>query len=70
MKCSKDCKWTWIAVVAAVVAAITTVVLLMLRARAKRISRHECEGCFDYEMDELDQLADAEPTQEPEANEE
>lgn len=66
MKCSKDCKWTWIAVVA----AVTTVVLLMLRARAKKVSRCECENCFDYEMDELDQLAGAEPTDAPDAEEE
>lgn len=70
MKCSKDCKWTWIAVVAAAVAAVTTVVLLMLRARAKKVSRCECENCFDYEMDELDQLAGAEPTDAPNAEEE
>ena len=46
MKC-KHCKWTWIAVVAAVVAAVTTVVLLALRAHAKRVARHDCEKCVD-----------------------
>ena len=36
----------------------------------QKVSRCECENCFDYEMDELDQLAGAEPTDAPDAEEE
>lgn len=61
MKSSKDCKWAWVAAIAAVVAAVTTVVLLILRAHAKKAARQECESCFDYAMDELEQLAEDAP---------
>lgn len=43
-------RWVLIAVIAAVVAAITTIVVFILRARAKRKAWCEQEA-FDYDMD-------------------
>ena len=52
--------WVWIAVISAVVAALTTVVVLMLRIKAKKRRQMEAEAidymiseeCFDDELEE------------------
>ena len=46
-------RWILIAVIAAVVAAITTTVVFILRARAKRRAWCEQEA-FDYDFDDCD----------------
>lgn len=52
--------WVWIAVISAVVAALTTVVVLMLRIKAKKRRQMEAEAidymisedCFEDELEE------------------
>ena len=52
--------WVWIAVISAIVAALTTVVVLMLRIKAKKRRQMEAEAidymiseeCFDDELEE------------------
>lgn len=46
-------RWVLIAVIAAIVAAITTIVVFILRARAKRKAWCEQEA-FDYDLDNCD----------------
>ena len=46
-------RWIIVAVVAAVVAAITTVLILVLRARAKKKAWYEQEA-FDYDFDDCE----------------
>ena len=48
-------KWIVIAIVAAVVAALTMAALLALRARKKMKAWYEDDADFDYELDELDE---------------
>ncbi len=49
----KSVKWTWIAVVAAVVAAVTTLVILF-NYKAKKKALCEYDDAFDYDLDECD----------------
>ncbi|MBE6806467.1 MAG: hypothetical protein E7527_00415 [Ruminococcaceae bacterium] len=51
MEKSTKSRWVTIAIIAAVVAAITTIVVLVLRARAKRKAWCEQEA-FDYDVDD------------------
>lgn len=44
-------RWVVIAIVAAVVAALTTVLVLVLRARAKKKAWYDQEA-FDYDLDD------------------
>ena len=47
----KENRWIVVAVIAAVVAALTTVIVLVLRARAKKKAYLEQEA-FDYDLDD------------------
>lgn len=47
----KKNRWIVIAIVAAVVAALTTVLVLVLRARAKKKAWYDQEA-FDYDLDD------------------
>ena len=51
MEKNNKSRWVLIAVIAAIVAAITTIVVFILRARAKRKAWCEQEA-FDYDMDD------------------
>ena len=51
MEKNNKSRWLLIAVIAAIVAAITTIVVFILRARAKRKAWCEQEA-FDYDMDD------------------
>lgn len=60
-KNSKTVKWIVVASVAAAIAAITTIVVLALRARAKKKAWYE-QATFDYDTDDcecFDELDDA-----------
>ena len=46
-------RWIIVAIIAAVVAVATTLVVLALRARAKRKAWYE-EPAFDYDVDDAD----------------
>ena len=48
---NKKTRWILIGIVAAVVAAATTVLVLVLRARAKKKAWYE-EQAFDYDLDD------------------
>ena len=64
-------KWILIACVAAVVAAVTTIVLLVLRAKAKKKAWYE-QASFDYDIDDcecFDELDDLAPEFEAEIEE-
>lgn len=54
MKDNKSGKLTLIVVIAAVVAALTTVAVLFLRARAKRQAMLGRNAAFDYDLDDCD----------------
>ncbi|MBQ1950488.1 MAG: hypothetical protein II363_02700 [Clostridia bacterium] len=60
MKNNKSIKWIIVAGVAAVVAVITTLVVLALRARAKRRAWCEEEAVFEYDFDDDACLSDFE----------
>lgn len=49
----KKNRWVIVAIVAAVVAALTTVLVFVLRARAKRRAWYEQEA-FDYDADDCE----------------
>lgn len=60
MGSSKTTKWIIIAVVAAVVAALTTVAFQMVRARAKKKAAwydEEPDFGYDFEADDADAIA-------------
>ncbi len=59
----KSTKWILIAAVAALVAAATTLVILALRARAKKRDWYEEEAAFDCDLDDEDFFID-EPIEE------
>ena len=44
-------RWVVIAIIAAIVAALTTVIVLVLRARARKKAWYE-QQALDYDMDE------------------
>ena len=52
MKESKSPKLTFIVVLAAVVAAVTTLTLLVLRARSKKRALHAYNDALDYDLDD------------------
>lgn len=52
-KSNKSVKWIVVAAVAAGIAAITTIVVLTLRAKAKKKAWYEDEA-FEYDMDDCD----------------
>lgn len=54
MRDNKSGKLTWVVVIAAIVAALTTVVVLFLRARAKRQAMCRHGAAFDYDLDDCD----------------
>lgn len=55
MKGSKTTKWIIVAAVAALIASLTTVVILVLRARAEKKAWYEEDGEFGYDLeDDLD----------------
>ena len=47
---NKNNKWMCVAIVAAVVAALTTVAVFLLRARAKRKALSAYNDCFDCDL--------------------
>ena len=55
---NKKSRWILVAVLAAVVAVATTLVVLALRARAKKKAWYEDEPVFDYDIEE-EELFDA-----------
>ncbi len=61
MKDSKS-KWVFVAILAAVVAAITTVVVLVLRARAKRKTAwyDDADYAAPFTVDDFDELSEDE----------
>lgn len=67
---SNSCKWAWVAVLAAVVGALTAVVVFALRARSKKAACCDCEACFDYDLDDLDDLSALDEAQETDSAEE
>ena len=52
MKGSKTTKWIIVAAVAALIASLTTVVILALRARAKKKACYEEDGEFGYDLED------------------
>lgn len=52
MKGSKTAKWIIVAAVAALIASLTTVVILALRARAKKKAWYEEDGEFGYDLED------------------
>ncbi len=56
-KNNKSVKWIVVAAVAAGIAAITTAVILMLRAKAKKKAWFE-EAAFEYDMDDCESFDD------------
>lgn len=52
-KSNKSVKWIVVAAVAAGIAAITTIVILMLRAKAKKKAWYE-DAAFEYDMDDCE----------------
>ncbi len=56
---SKTAKWIIVAAVAAAIAAVTTFVIIALRARAKKKAWYEEEADFDYELDDEFLVEDA-----------
>ena len=52
----KNNKWILIAALAAVVAALTTVAVLALRARSKKKNWYDEQADFDYDLDGVDEL--------------
>lgn len=65
MKKNHAGKWIVVALVAALVAAGTTVLILVLRARAKKKCFDDAELCYSFDEDELEELdADFEPVEE------
>ncbi len=49
---NKTAKWLLVAAVAAVIAAVTTVAIIALRARAKKKAWYEEEADFDYDLED------------------
>ncbi len=56
-KNSKHVKWIIVAAVAAGIAAITTIAILMLRAKAKKKAWFE-NAAFEYDMDDCETFED------------
>lgn len=52
-KSNKSVKWIVVAAVAAGIAALTTVVILVLRAKAKKKAWYE-DAAFEYDMDDCE----------------
>lgn len=52
-KNNKSVKWIVVAAVAAGIAAITTVAILLLRAKAKKKAWYE-DAAFEYDMDDCE----------------
>ena len=49
---NKKSRWIFVAVVAAIVAVATTLVVFALRARAKKKAWYEDEPVIDYDLDD------------------
>lgn len=52
MKSSKTIRWIIVAAVAALVASVTTAVILVLRARAKKKAWYDEDADFGYDLEE------------------
>lgn len=52
MRDSKCSKWTWVVILAAVVAALTTLSVFCLRARVKRKKKSSFSDSIDYDFDD------------------
>ena len=62
MKNNKSVKWIIVAGVAALVAIVTTLVVLALRARAKKRAWYDEDAVFEYDLEEdacLDEFEEA-----------
>ena len=57
--CKRTRKWLLITIVAALIAAVTTVLVLALRARAKKKAWYEEEASFDCDLDDEPVIEDA-----------